>query len=41
MADARASQERVEAVSRRSVPFLTGEEMFTAWIPDGLGRMTM
>ena len=40
MADTRANRERVEAVSCRSVPFLTGEEMFTAWIPDGLGRMT-
>jgi hypothetical protein len=40
MTDARANQERIEAVSCRSVPFLTGEEMFTAWIPDGLGWMT-
>ena len=23
----------------RSVPFLTGEEMFTAWIPDERGRL--
>jgi hypothetical protein len=31
--------ERAEAVSYKSVPFLTGEEMFTAWIPDAQGRM--
>ena len=39
MADARANSERVSALSCESVPFLTGEEMFTAWIPDSRGRM--
>jgi hypothetical protein len=39
MADVRANSERVEALNCESVPFLTGEEMFTAWIPDTRGRM--
>jgi hypothetical protein len=39
MADARANLERVAALHYESVPFLTGEEMFTAWIPDEQGRM--
>jgi hypothetical protein len=40
LADVRANSERVEALHYKSVPFLTGEEMFTAWIPDTRGRMT-
>jgi hypothetical protein len=39
MADARANLERADALHYVSVPFLTGEEMFTAWIPDAQGRM--
>ena len=39
MADARANSERADAELCKSVPFLTGEEMFTAWIPDARGRM--
>ena len=39
MADVRANLERADALHCESVPFLTGEEMFTAWIPDARGRM--
>jgi exonuclease III len=39
LADARANAERMAAVSFESEPFLTGEEMFTAWLADSKGRM--
>jgi ribonuclease HI len=39
LADARANAERIAAVSRESEPFLSGEEMFTAWLADSTGRM--
>jgi hypothetical protein len=39
LADARANAERIAAVSLESEPFLTGEEMFTAWLADSTGRM--
>ena len=37
LADARANDERKKASSKRSVPFLDGEEGFTAWIDTDLG----
>jgi hypothetical protein len=39
MTDARAKSEQVDPLLCKSVPFLTGEEKFTAWIPDAQGRM--
>ena len=39
LADARANLERAAAVAQESEPFLTGEEMFTAWLADRTGRM--
>jgi hypothetical protein len=39
LADERANLEREAAVSIESEPFLTGEEMFTAWLADDTGRM--
>ena len=39
LADARANSERIGALSCESLPFLTGEELFTAWIPDAQGHM--
>ena len=39
LADTRANMERVAAVSTESEPFLTGEEMFTAWLADDTGRI--
>ena len=38
LADVRANQERRAASSFSSEPFLTGEEMFTAWLPNDRGR---
>jgi exonuclease III len=39
LADARANAERIAALPLESEPFLTGEEMFTAWLADSKGRM--
>jgi hypothetical protein len=39
LADARANAERIAAEPLESEPFLTGEEMFTAWLADSTGRM--
>jgi hypothetical protein len=39
LADSRANTERIAAVPLVSEPFLTGEEMFTAWLADTTGKM--
>jgi exonuclease III len=40
LADRRANAERVRALECTSEPFLTGEEMFTAWTPNEWGGWT-